>query len=258
MKNRIHPSFLFIRYLHINDKNPSEILSDLFGVKVSEEEIERCVAGIPKLEDIKYPKAIAKNFGCYFIYENKKSLMKFTKNKKKMRFINTALLRGVETEAIVEVMNSNFTELESLLLYTKEDVEMYKRAIFNTDDCDIDSLIDAAEKNPEMIVSDEEVELAEVIFDAGLNVEGDYIKMMNEIAMISMIKARKMIRKDGDEKSISKAEKFMKMGSKAIEVKQKIEEINKNNQSSEKLEEFLIEFDRCGVQRPKTRKEIFE
>ena len=235
------------------------MLEELFGITIRESDVEKCILGIPNPENSKRtPASICQKVGCYFIYENKKSLMKFTKNKKKMKFINTAIFRGVDLESILEVINSNFTELESLLLYTLDDLKVYKKALMNSDDCDIESMLNMADENPDIIEPNEEVDLAEVIFESGLSVEGDFSKMMNEIAMISILKTKRLMREEHNEKSLAKAEKYLRMGTKAIEVKQKIEELEANNKPSEKTEEFLVEFDRCGLSRPKFRKEILD
>lgn len=258
MKNELHPSLNFIKYLHISNKDIKSTLMGLFDITITDEDIINSTYRIPVINEETTRsgyKKLCQKYDCSFILESKSILMKFTKNKKKMFFINTAILRGVKSEHIVEIINSNFTDLEEFMLYTLKEVETYKAAIMNLDICNVDSISNFRKNNPTLMEWDEEVDIAEVIFNSGLNIEGDLSKMMNEIAMLSIIKTKKLIKKE-DETSLNKATKLMSMGSKAIDIKNKIDEINKNNLGEDGVEKILIEFDKSGVTRPKLRREI--
>ena len=157
--NKIPPSYLFIRYLYITGNDIKEIFLELFGLKIKDEDIERSTVGIPKNIEKAHHRSACKKYDCGFIYDIKKSLMKFTKNKKKMRFINTAIIRGVDNSFIVDVINSSFIEQEAMLLYTEEDLFNYRRCILNTIDSCHDSIMDFSENNQDMFVIDEEIDI---------------------------------------------------------------------------------------------------
>ena len=99
-----HPCSDFIKYLHITSKEPSEILRSIFDIEVSAETVKDITKNIvlPKDKELlkKRTKKILFRFGCEYVLEEKKRLLKISKNKRKLKFVNTAIKRGVSSSYI--------------------------------------------------------------------------------------------------------------------------------------------------------------
>ena len=258
MTNR-YPCSDFIKYLHITSKEPSEILRNIFDIEVSAEVTKEITKNIvlPKDAELlkKRTKKLLFRFGCEYIFDEKKRLFKISKNKRKLKFVNTAIKRGVSSHYISQLLNSSILEIEEFMIFEEKDVDIYKRAIMNFSEMKSEEIESFCSENSEMFYDDEK-DFVELIFESGMKTDPDLEGMASELAVITFSKAIKNAKKDSPEE-IKKSNTLLNMASKAIDIKNKLAEIRKSNEpSTDNLEQFMIEFDRAGVTRPKLRREV--
>lgn len=241
----MHPSKKYITFLYMLDfEDISERLRKMFGIHVSKETMEYIEEEYSEVKKLKNNKVIFKKYlkklGLYKIGEEEiqLTLEKFSKDKKKLYFLNTALYRDMNYSMIADLLNTNFTELEKNIFFTEEEVQIYKDLIFNVEICSNEDLHQLFSEDRKIFDYENKKSLEEIQTDAGLVSFVDPSDVVNTIQSLTFLLFKKNINSRNKDTQMD----ALKFGEQARKSAMDLIKINSTKETHGEFENIVLSF----------------
>lgn len=247
------PCEKFIYYLHLKGKNICDFIKQNFMITLDEKDIKKIIDELPEkpkktILKSKYKKNMH-DYEEFIGLEDSEmavdSLIKVSSYKKLTFFINTCLYRRLEVPVIVEVINSTFSDEESHLAFSQEDIEFYKKYIFDFEDMSPYFKNKFIKSNSDIADFHNKLHISEVASKSDIYIQLDPERVINNILNVSFFKAMNYL-KSGDKDDVRLGKVLADFAIKNLKDTKQI--IGEDAESE--LDTFTVEFEKNNANAP--------